>query len=117
MRELANTIQKALIFNRGAPITTDDINAALEGERQTDNPILESNENLLRNYIRREMHSDPNGNFFEALMDRYASIMISEALVATNGNRSKAAKLLGLSRPTLHSKIDKYQLKVRTKVD
>jgi DNA-binding protein Fis len=34
----------------------------------------------------------------------------------TDGNRSRAAKLLGLSRPTLHSKIEKYGLKLQTVV-
>jgi DNA-binding protein Fis len=34
----------------------------------------------------------------------------------TDGNRSRAAKLLGLSRPTLHAKIDKYQIQIETTV-
>ncbi len=33
-----------------------------------------------------------------------------------NGNRSQAAKLLGVSRPTLHAKIDKYKIKLKTEV-
>ena len=50
-------------------------------------------------------------------MDRFASILISEALNLTGGNRSSAAKLLGLSRPTLHSKIEKYHLKFETSIN
>jgi DNA-binding NtrC family response regulator len=53
---------------------------------------------------------------FEAFMDRFASLVISEALDLTNGNRTRAAKLLGISRPTLLSKIDRYRLKVETSV-
>ncbi len=117
VRELANAIQKTLIFNRGAPISAEDINTAIEGESQAQDPVRESSGSLLRNYIRRELRSKQKEDRFETLMDRYASIIISEALVETDGNRSKAAKLLGLSRPTLHSKIDKYQLKLRTAVD
>jgi DNA-binding protein Fis len=49
-------------------------------------------------------------------MDQVASIFISEALNLSGGNRSRAAKLLGLSRPTLHSKIEKYGLKFETSV-
>jgi DNA-binding protein Fis len=56
-------------------------------------------------------------NLFDALMDRFASILISEALNLTDGNRSRAAKLLGLSRPTLHSKIEKYGIKLKTSVE
>ncbi len=42
--------------------------------------------------------------------------MVAEALNLTGGNRSQAAKLLGMSRPTLHAKIDKYNLKIETSV-
>jgi DNA-binding protein Fis len=34
----------------------------------------------------------------------------------TGGNRSLAAKLLGVSRPILHSKIEKYNIKTETSV-
>jgi hypothetical protein len=37
--------------------------------------------------------------------EKISIIIISEALDFTDGNRSQAAKLLGLSRITLHSKI------------
>jgi DNA-binding NtrC family response regulator len=49
-------------------------------------------------------------------VDRFARILVSEALTITGGNRSQSAKLLGLSRPTLHSKIEKYGLKFETSV-
>ncbi|MBW1916061.1 MAG: helix-turn-helix domain-containing protein, partial [Deltaproteobacteria bacterium] len=38
------------------------------------------------------------------------------ALNLTGGNISKAAKFLGLSRPTLHSRIGKYRLKIESSV-
>jgi len=43
-------------------------------------------------------------------------MLVSQALNLTGGNRSRAAKLLGVSRPTLHSKIEKYNLKIETSV-
>jgi DNA-binding NtrC family response regulator len=49
-------------------------------------------------------------------MDWFAGIVISETLNLTAGNRSQAAKILHLSRPTLHSKIDKYRLHFETVV-
>jgi DNA-binding NtrC family response regulator len=45
-----------------------------------------------------------------------ASIVIAEALKFTNGNRSRAAKILQVSRPTLHAKIDKYNIKLKTEI-
>ena len=49
-------------------------------------------------------------------MDRFGSLVVSEAMNLTGGNRSRAAKMLGLSRPTLQSKIEKYNLMIETSV-
>ncbi|NCP10236.1 MAG: hypothetical protein COX16_12035 [Deltaproteobacteria bacterium CG23_combo_of_CG06-09_8_20_14_all_51_20] len=43
-------------------------------------------------------------------------ILISETLRISGGNRSRAARMLGLSRPTLHAKIDKYGIKCEVTV-
>jgi DNA-binding NtrC family response regulator len=119
VRELANTLQKALIFNRGAPITIEDI--ALATGRET--PMVASapatGADAIAQWARKQMLSEEPenvGNVFEACMDRFASLLITEALNMTGGNRSSAAKLLGLSRPTLHSKIEKYGLKIQASV-
>lgn len=37
---------------------------------------------------------------------------IIKALVQTNGNKSKTAKILGIDRTVLYSKIRKYNLKI-----
>jgi len=60
--------------------------------------------------------TEGNKNRFDAIMNHFGSIVISEALNLTDGNRTRAAQLLGLSRPTLHAKIDKYGLKMETTV-
>jgi two-component system nitrogen regulation response regulator GlnG len=62
------------------------------------------------------MTTDKHKNRFDSIMNLFGSIIISEALNLTDGNRTRAAQLLGLSRPTLHSKIDKYGLKLETTV-
>ena len=47
-------------------------------------------------------------------MDRFGALLIAEALNITGGNRSQAAKLLGLSRPTLLAKMEKFGIKIET---
>ena len=65
----------------------------------------------------RKMLTLPSGDKrFDDCMDRFANIIIGEELNFTDGNRSQAAKLLGLSRPTLHSKIEKFGLELKTSV-
>ena len=117
VRELANAIQKAIIFNRGAPITKDDLRMAIM-EKVIGGDATEINdEDTLRGLVRRDISAlTGEDNIFEKYMDKMAEILISETLNITDGNRSRAAKLLGLSRPTLHAKIEKYHLKFETHV-
>ena len=117
VRELANTIQKALIFSRGAPIQAGDVVQALSGEKVTRESDSQTAEDIIRRWMRTSMTTQEGEATFEKIMDRFAGILIGEALNLTGGNRSQAAKLLGLSRPTLHSKIEKYGLKLKTSVE
>ncbi len=118
VRELANAIQKALIFNRGAPIQPQDIlqaaGAAVGGRS---GGSLRETDQVLRQWVRETITTREEINKFDAVMDHFASILVGEALNITRGNRSQAARLLGLSRPTLHSKIEKYRLRLRTSVE
>jgi DNA-binding NtrC family response regulator len=115
IRELGNAIQKALIFNRGTPIHTEEIIQAISGENRGTSPA-EPTGQAIRKWAREVLSGKNEKNLFDSCMDNIASIIISEALTLSGGNRSRAAKLLGLSRPTLHSKIEKYNLKIKTSV-
>jgi DNA-binding NtrC family response regulator len=117
VRELANTIQKALIFNRGTPIHPEDIVQAISDESSVTVRNGKSANQIIRQWVRQSIAAGTEKNRFDTLMDHFASIAIGEALNLTDGNRSRAAKLLGLSRPTLHSKIEKYGLKLKTTID
>jgi DNA-binding NtrC family response regulator len=115
VRELANAIQKALIYNRGMPINNEAISRAVSGRSAT-GQLDEGVDQALRQWIRQGLLSETRENLFDTYMDRFASLLVSEALTLTGGNRSQSARLLGLSRPTLHSKIEKYGLKIETSV-
>jgi nitrogen regulation protein NR(I) len=118
VRELANTIQKGLIFNRGAPIQPQEILQAVgAGIASGAGASLRETDQVLRQWARETISSRNEANKFDAIMDHFASILVGEALNMTRGNRSQAARLLGLSRPTLHSKIEKYRLRLKTSVE
>ena len=116
VRELANIIQKALIFNRSVPLSPEDISQAIGGKVPDKEAVSEAGDQTIRKWVCAVLSSKSEENMFDFCMDRFASILISEALNFTGGNRSKAAKLLGLSRPTLYSRIEKYGLKLETLV-
>ena len=118
VRELSNTLQKALIFNRGAPLREEDIlNAVREDHGRDRSTGLESYEECLRQWIREALQDQEDEHLFESATDRFAALLIREALTFTDGNRSRAAKLLGITRPTLHAKIEKYHLSFKTSVE
>lgn len=110
VRELANTLQKALIFSRGYPIRPEDISKAFVGTGAPAQTNDENTEKILRQWVRESLAAGFRQDIFAFFMDRLTRILISEALDLTKGNRSKAAKLLGISRPTLHDKMEKCGL-------
>ena len=98
VREISNVIHKALIFNRGTPLSSEDITQTITEKP----PIAEiaggTLDDVLRQLIQKELMTPSDKHLFDACIDRFASLLISEALNLTDGNRSRAAKLLGLSR-------------------
>jgi DNA-binding NtrC family response regulator len=114
VRELANTLQKALILGRGGPVRAEDVAQAIaggEGDEVTESTDIET---AIRQWIRDTLVSEEQGEPFTRLMDRFAGIVLTEALTLTGGNRSKAAQLLGISRPTLQARIQKHGVKSET---
>ncbi len=104
IRELSNTLKRSLIFNRGAPLQPDDIIFPASGQApDNDNGSLDVSESL-RGWIRSVLESENKERLFESCLDHIASLLIQEALDLTHNNRSQAAKILGISRPTLHAK-------------
>ncbi len=117
VRELGNIIKKALIFSRGYPIRAEAVSQALSPSRQHDaSGESQDMEAFTRQWVREQLDADTQTDLFNFMMDRVGRIIIGEALGMTDGNRSQAAKLLGLTRPTLQAKIEKYNLSFETKV-
>ncbi len=110
VRELSNMIQKVLIFNRGAPVSPLDVEQILhkDSDEGADDKV---DPDLLKKWVWQQLSNPSAPHRFEDFMDTLAGIVISQALTFTNGNRSQAARLLEISRPTLHAKMDKYDIK------
>jgi two-component system NtrC family response regulator len=88
VRELENVIRRAVIMADGQGISAADIGIAPEGQ---DPEVMQLN---LRQ-VREEAEKDA----------------VLRALGRVNGNLSKAADLLGVSRPTLYELIHRFGLK------
>ncbi|SMC99639.1 two-component system, NtrC family, nitrogen regulation response regulator GlnG [Desulfocicer vacuolatum DSM 3385] len=115
VRELSNMIQKVLIFNRGAPVSLVDVEQILHKKNEEGNQE-HIDSDILKKWVWQQLSSPSEPHRFEDFMDTLANIVVSQALTFTNGNRSQAARLLEISRPTLHAKMDKYDIKFKIDV-
>ena len=86
IRELQNCIEKAVILSEGTTFTAKDIQ--LEQVKAG---------------------ASASGTLKE-VSDAEEERMVREAVLRSNGNISAAAKMLGISRPTLYAKMKKYGL-------
>ena len=90
IRELQNCIEKAVILSEGTVLTAKDLQidaGSQPGMRGTGSVMTDDG------------HSE-----------RSEESKVREAMERCNGNISAAAKLLGVSRPTLYAKLKKYGL-------
>jgi two-component system nitrogen regulation response regulator GlnG len=87
---------------------------AIRGEKSSRQTHRSVRGEALKQCAREELSFGPGQKTFTDIIDRFASVLIAEALNLTAGNRSQAAKMLGLSRPTLLAKIEKYGIKIET---
>ncbi|MBT8763999.1 sigma-54-dependent Fis family transcriptional regulator [Desulfohalobiaceae bacterium Ax17] len=118
VRELSNVIQRGLIFSRGCPISESDILRAIsQKNKQEKNKIQKTiSESDIPVWVMEALAQEGQDNLFQRLVDKFQALVIGEALKICNGNRSQTAKLLGLSRPTLLSKMEKLGIETKTVV-
>lgn len=115
VRELANTMQKAFIFNRGRPLDAEDIALTMGSDASARVDSAAADE-AIRRWVRAALVTGQSGDLFETLVNHFGALLLAEALALTDGNRTRAAKLLSISRPTLLARIEKYGLKIETNV-
>eukprot|EP01022_Parablepharisma_sp_SALTPOND_P012562 TRINITY_DN1619_c1_g1_i3.p4 TRINITY_DN1619_c1_g1~~TRINITY_DN1619_c1_g1_i3.p4 ORF type:complete len:483 (+),score=191.78 TRINITY_DN1619_c1_g1_i3:1274-2722(+) len=116
VRELSNCLQKAIIFSKGAPLSDKEIESSLRQPSVPDHSMSAEAGDMLLQWARDSLLSSQADKPYEAAMDAISSMLIQSALEMTEGNKTRAAKLLGLTRPTLLAKIDKHRLAVSAKV-
>ncbi len=95
VRELENVIERALVLGRGKRITRADIPLLIGGKAET------------RRLPSFELPSSGSIDLTETLETTERTI-IEQALERAHGNKSKAARILGLKVSALHYKLDKY---------
>jgi len=110
VRELENVIRKALLASHGFVINLDNVTNALSSTRRpkptTNQPLGDFIRELLTAATRGEMEDvEP------AVMEAVERELYRQALDMAHGNQAKAAKWLGVSRPTMREKLRALGLK------
>lgn len=108
VRQLEHCIYRVLIFTRGYPIQVSDVNRARDVDQASQQPVSQSLEQSLGELVSRHLDAHVGGRAHEELLDKADRLLIEEALRRTNGNQTHAAQLLGLTRPTLHAKMQRH---------
>jgi DNA-binding protein Fis len=94
-----------MIFSGGYTIQADDLPWG-QGSQADSGPSDEAFRQLVRSYL----DSCIGEQAYAVLVERIERLLITEALRRSAGNQTRAAQLLGLPRPTLHAKMQKFGL-------
>ena len=89
MRELRNVIERAMLFAEGERLTPSDLSTIAESKAAAEGQLL-----------------PPAG----LNLDELEKSMVVQALERAEGNRTRAGKLLGISRDQVRYRIDKFGL-------
>ena len=92
----------------------DKQSAAAQGLQPGDSQHGDS-DHALQAWVRQAMSSRHQDGNYHDLVDRFAGMLIGEAISINNANISRTADMLGLSRPTLRSMLRKLKLRVEMK--
>lgn len=109
VRELENTIRKAIAFTKTDYLTSYDIDIEepISSEYQLQNISFEEN---LKSQIRKIMQTEGARDIYKKILNDAEGVLLDEALKSTRGNKSKAARMLGINRLTLLRKLKEYGL-------
>ena len=109
VRQLRNVVRKLLLLSHGFPVTTATVERALaqmEPPQATQDQTLQA---LIRQMLENAVRSGQD-NLQELLDDCVDRELFTQAIQLAEGDQSKAARWLGVSRPTMLEKLRKFGL-------
>ena len=111
--ELKNAVKTAVAVSRNSSILLEDLPNDVQGsgviKTSSDSQIIN-----LKEWIRNEMEimkKRNNRDYYEQIIVKIEKELITQILERTNGKKSESAEILGITRNTLRTKMNNYNLK------
>lgn len=101
VRELDNVLARALVHVRGPQLTADVLDGPAAAPPAGATPA--------------DAFRDAGGRLYS--LDELEAIQIASALRETGGHKGRACAILGISRPALERKLDRYGLRPRARTE
>ena len=100
VRELRNVIERAVLFETESILGVDSIGIVNQSRNSLTSPTFEFDD-------LQALSIPPSG----IMLENIEKTLIQKAMEQSRGNKTKAAKLLGLSRETMKYRLKKYRTK------
>jgi len=97
VRELKNVIERAMLLEAEDEILPEHLPPEITGEAPED-------------FVGHDSSMDTIDSLYPITLKDMERILIEKTLERTSGNKSQAAKILGISRQTLREKVKQYRL-------
>lgn len=107
IRQLKRAVEYALVVSRGGQLRPEHLPAepVTRAELQRQGVSLEDAVRRWVTLSRSALFDAADGQLHRELMERVERVLFTEVLAATDGNRTAAARLLGLDRATLRTRL------------
>ncbi len=110
VRELFNVLQRSVVLSRGRLITAKQILLDTDIEDTPIKPDADTLYHLVHRFLGK------TDNAHRKVVEAVEQVLIEEAIQIACGNKSEAARLLGISRNTLRERLSYYKTKISARV-
>ena len=100
VRELRNAIERAILLCDGGLITHEHLPSTMSRAEAASPPRTNGSASIPATFVASEMR-----------IDSVERDLVEKALGQTKGNKARAARLLGLTRAQIYSRIEKYSIR------
>ena len=101
------------VFSSRKPNIKRTLEVIMNADSDREIPLRQHVQNTVSRYLQDMGNTDPE-NLYQMLLAEIEPPLIEEILKRTGGNQSRAAGMLGITRNTLRTKMQRYSINARS---